>query len=231
MTSKHVVICVVTNLKTDVTLNTAISLLRLQTKLMAHPERTRVDVHFVPTLNDALNTVHRIGKEGATGGLVVDGNVGFDTDFLLRAMDRPTVPLVVGVYPLPIIDWKRVTEHPVPTEDPSSWGNVYNVTLTGVTDSATGYLEAVPESAHLGLFWVRSGVLADIVTRHPDIMTADGAVGAFARDGVYDGKDTRASDRFLQLYGGRVLADPESGATNSGPTEFGGCVGARSVLR
>lgn len=226
--SKRVVICVVTGRKADVTLTTAISLLRLQTRLMAHPERIQADVHFVNDFNDALNAVRR--TEGAQGGLIAEGSIGFDTDFLLRAMDRPAAEVVAGVYPLPVVDWQRVATRPQ-GEEPAFWGNVYSVKTSGVTDPATGYLEAEAAGTSLGLVWVRASVLADIVTRHPDIMTTDGTVGAFARDGVYDGVETTAYDRFLTLYGGRLLADPAAGATSSGPTEFGGCVGARSVLR
>lgn len=228
--SKHIVLCVVTGRKTDVTLTSAISLLRLQTRLMERPERIRADVHFVHDFNDALNVVHRSGQEGAEGGLIAEGSIGFDTDFLLRAMDRPAAQVVAGVYPLPAIDWERVATRPS-GEDPPFWGNVYSVKTTGATDPATGYLQAEASGAALGLVWVRADTLADIVTRHPGIMTTDRKVGAFARDGVYDGVETTAYDRFLSLYGGRLLADPEAGATSCGPAEFGGCVGARSVLR
>lgn len=228
MQHKHVVVCVVTGPKTDVTLTAAISLLRLQTQLMAHPERIQADVHFVHDFNAALNVVHR--SEGAQGGLIFEGGIGFDAAFLLRAMERPAAQVVAGVYPLPVIDWARVASRPQ-GEEPSMWGNVYSVKTTGATDPGTGYLEAEAKDAALGLVWVRTSALADIVTRHPGIMTADRSVAAFARDGVYDGVETTAYSRFLALYGGRLLADPEAGATSSGPAEFGGCVGARSVLR
>lgn len=224
----HVVICVVTGARPEVSLMTAISLLRLQVKLMTSAKPIRADMHFVTDLNEALQRAAETGDESA-GVLVCDGTMGFDAQFALRALETD-VPVLVGVCPLPVVDWKRVESQPS-NEDPSAWGNVYNVEpVPGApADPTTGYVEVQP-TAHLGLLWLRASVLSDIGARHPEVVAGEGGA-AFACAGKYDGRTLSAHRRFLELYGGRVLADPCAGASSSGPTEFGGCVGARSVLR
>lgn len=225
----HVVICVLTGQSSDVTLMTAVSMLRLQQTLLTFQTPIEAEVHFVRDFNDALHLVHRAAKGPHTGALIVEGKLGFDPRFVLRAL-ATTVPLVVGVYPLPVVDWQRITTRPS-DEPPEEWGNVYNVTPVhpGRPADANGYLE-VSREASLGLLWLRAGVLQQIAERHPETVQADQST-AFGLPGVSGGRVLNPHHRFLDLYGGTVMADPDSGATSSGPTEFGGCVGARSVLR
>ena len=222
----HIVIVVVTGTKSEVTLMAAISLLNLQTALMTNPRPIRADMHFVTDINQALHAVHTTEGEDAAA-LVLDGSMGFSTDFVMRAL-ATDVPLLVGVHPLPVIDWQRVSSAPA-GEDPRHWGNVYNVDPLGGGPDANGYL-AVDRTAHLGLLWLRARVLKDIVARHPEVVSDDGST-AFACPGIYGGTMASAHRRFLDLHGGQVLADPRAGASTSGAAEFGGCVGARNVLR
>lgn len=225
---KHLIICVVTGTRAEVSLMAAISMLRLQIRLMASQTPIRADMHFVPDINAALHTVYATeDADEQAGALVVDGSMGFDTDFVLRALDAPDVPLLLGVYPLPTIDWDRVRTCPA-GEDPQNWGNVYNVQPLSAPD-ARGYV-VVDRTSHLGMLWLRAGVLRDIAARHPEVVGGEGDC-AFACAGKYDGLTVSAHRRFLDLYGGRILADPRAGASSSGATEFGGCVGARNVLR
>lgn len=226
---KHVIICAITGTRPDVSLMAAVSMVRLQAYLMASPEPVKADMHFVPTLNDALNVVHSTAEGPDAGALVFDGTMGFAAEFAMRAM-RTDVPVLAGTYPLPVIDWNRVSTQPA-GEDPDKWGLVYNVQpAAGAQPDANGYLRVEP-SAHLGLLWLRAGVLRDIAARHPEIVAAAGGKCAFALEGVYGGAHVSAGRRLLDLYGGPVLADPRAGASSSGPTEFGGCVGSRQVLR
>jgi hypothetical protein len=217
-------ICVVTKDRHEVSLMCAVALLRLQTMLMTSEDPVRADMHFVPTLDDALNRLHSAPE--AVGALVVEGTMGFDPALALDAM-RSGLPVVVGVYPLPLVDWNRVKTQPK-GEAPQHWGNIYNVRPSG-PETAKGY---VPVSeATLGVAWITSDAVRSIATRHPEIFTADRASGAFARAGVYDGVRQDEHQRFLSLWAGPVYADAAKSCTSSGPAEFGGCVGARAVLR
>lgn len=202
----------------------AVSLLRMQTMLMTSADPIRADMHFVSTLDDALNCL-RANKD-AVGALMVEGGIGFDPSFGLEAM-KSGMPLVAGVYPLPVVDWERVKTQPA-NEVPQHWGNVYNVKPAG-SPGPNGYLPVT--DAALGVVWVSADVVRSIESRHPEIVTADGSSAAFARAGVYAGVRREAHERFLDLWAGPVYADPNRQCSSSGPAEFGGCVGARTVLR
>lgn len=218
-----IVLCVVTNGRQEVSLACAVSMLRLQNALMMSPSPLRADMHFVESLDDALNVLHR--HADAAGALIADHGIGFDAEFAFRAL-RSGLPLVAGTYPLPTVDWERVKQAPE-NEDPGFWGNVYNVTPTG-RFNAQGYARV--SAARLGLVWVSKAAVAEIARKHPELATDDGYV-PFALAGVYDGKRLDGNDRFLQLYDGEIWADIERPATSTGPLEFGGCVGSRQVLR
>ena len=57
-TPRHLVICVVTGPKPEVSLMAAISLLRLQTHLMSSPQPIRADMHFVSDSCQLMPGVH-----------------------------------------------------------------------------------------------------------------------------------------------------------------------------
>jgi len=218
-----VMLCIVTNGRHEASLGCAVSLLRLQTALMTNPERIRADMHFVPTLDDALNLLHRDAE--AKSACIVDCTVGFDADFLFRAR-RSGLPLVLGVHPLPLVDWERVKRQPA-DESPQFWGNVYNVKPTGA--ARDGYAKVT--ASKVGLVWVTKDAVARIAREHPELASADGTYVQFAVPGLQDGVRVDGDERFLKLYGDELWADIERPAASSGPLEFGGCVGARDVLR
>jgi hypothetical protein len=222
--TKHVLVCVVTAQRNDLSLICAMSLLRMQNALMTLGEPVRADVHFVATFDDAVNALR--ATEGAAGALIVEGNVGFDAQFALRAMGSG-LPFVVGAYPLPAIDWERVKTQPK-AEPAEHWGHVYNIRPTGRT-GPRGYIEVA--DAALGVCYLAADVPTSIAARHPEVLSADGATGSFAQAGVYDGKRLGAHQRLIALWGGSVWADVDAPVSSSGPTEFGGCVGSRSYLR
>ena len=222
-TAETVLLCIVTDSKRDVSLMCSMSLLRLQTELVRLPRRVTIKVHFVTSLDEALNALR--GDQQASGAIVVQGTIGFETEFALRAI-ASGLPVVVGTYPLPRVDWDRVKTRPA-NEPPQHWGNVYNAKPTG-TMRPGGYVLAA--DAELGVAWVARSVLTDIVARHPEVVSAEGRA-AFATPGVFGGRYLTDHQRFLQLHGGDVWADTQHPACNSGPTEFVGCVGARAVLR
>lgn len=219
---RKVLLCVVTNGRAEVSLTTAISMLRVQSRLVGTPQPPfSIEMVFLGSLDEALNAGW---KSGADAVFAVEGTVGFDADFLWEAM-ASGFPVVVGTYPLPVVDWERVKTRPE-SEAPSFWGNVYNVKLKD--NLKNGY--ALCEAAELGMLVVQRPALQKIADAHPDIVDADGNA-SFAAPGVYGGQRASASQRFFQLFGEPVWADIRRGGTCTGPTEFGGCVGARTVLR
>jgi len=217
-----IALCVVVDDRSEVSLMCSISLLRLQQAALV--SRFRCDIFFVTSLDEALNTLWR--HESAKGALIVRGTMGFDPAFVTGAV-ASDAPVVVAPYPLPRVDWERVATQPA-DESPAHWGNVYSVELKG-GPCRGGYVKA--SKAELGVAWVAKSVVTHIVARQPELVTADGARAALATPGVYDGVYVNEHERFLGLYGGEVWADINHPATNSGPTQFVGCVGHRSVLR
>lgn len=229
--AKTMLLCVVTAGRSDASLTCAVSLLRLQSALMAAPERLRADLHFVGTLDEALNAL--LNHPTAVGALVVEATMGFDGEFPLRAM-RSGLPVVVANHAMPRVDWGRVQQvgagAAADAEPPQFWGNEYNVDVLD-RDKRTGYARV--ECKHLAVAWVRREVLDAIAARQPGLLvtTAAGPVASFAAPGVYHGEKLDATARFVRLYGGEVWTDLDLPATATGPLEFGGCVGARSMLR
>ncbi len=221
-----ILLCIVTGERGDATLLCSLSLLRFQTSLASAGERIMTDLHFVHTLNDALNLLW--ATPDAVGCVAVQSCIGFDADFALRAM-RSGRQVVAGAYPLPTLDWKRVASQPA-GEDPSHWGIVYNATPVSGED-ADGYVPVDPATAKLGLVWVRRPVLESIAARCPAVLTADRSAGAFALPALAGGRLVSADARFLELYGGAVAVDARSNVVSSGPVEFGGAVGSRKILR
>lgn len=220
-----IVICIVVDSRKEVSLMCSISLLRLQQDIMTQGLPVRTDIHFVATLDEALNVLHSAAD--AKGMFVVRGTMGFESAFVLSAL-ASELPLVVATYPLPTVDWERVKTQPA-TESAKNWGNTYSVKGLGGTMRPGGYVQA--SEAHLGAAWVAKSVVTDLVARTPSVVTKQGDRASFAAAGVYDGQYLTEDQRFLSLYGGEVWADIQRPATSSGPTEFAGCVGARAVLR
>lgn len=218
-----ILVCIVTRGRHDASIPCAVSMLHMQTVLMTTAEPVTAEVHFVKTLNDALNVLRQHGS--AAGALVADCSMGFDPDFALRAL-ASGLPVVAGSYPLPEVDWERVKTQPK-NEDAAFWGYRYNIQPTGRI-GPSGYAHV--SEAQLGVAWVRKDVVDSIAARHPDLAARDGTF-PFAMEGVYDGALRTADERFLDLHGGDVWADIERPATSMGPLEFGGCVGRRRTLR
>lgn len=223
-TDACIAICVVVDDRSEVSLMCSISLLRLQQAVLAQARRFRSEVFFVKSLDEALNQLRR--HDEASGALIVRGTMGFDPAFVVEAV-AGDAPVVVAPYPLPFVDWDRVATQPE-SESTSHWGNVYNVELKG-GPCRGGYVRA--SKAELGVAWVAKSAVADIVARHPELVTADGSRASLATAGVYEGAYLDEHARFAALYGGPVWVDIAHPATSSGPTEFVGCVGHRSVLR
>lgn len=247
--AKLAILVVMADGRKDANLVCATSLLKLQTALMMAPEKIRAHLDFVATLDDALNVLHA-AKDDVVGGVIVKSNVGFDPEFVLRSMrasargdlaakrgDAKVGAFIVGSYPLPTVDWEAVKAKGMAaggtagTKEPAPfWGNVYNADPVAAPPSAAGYALA-QRVKDLGLVWLDVGVLKDIATRHPDIVSSDGSRAAFATAGVFGGTAQTADDRFLRLHDNDIWIDIHALAAGTGTVEFTGCVGARQTLR
>jgi hypothetical protein len=241
MNDMHIMICVV-NPTPITTLNCAVSLLKMQNQLMTLGDGRRVsaDLRFVETLDVALDQLY---SSEAVGALIVDACVGFDEDFLFRAMTSGE-PVVAGTYPLPLTDWRRIVAAAGKAdtgEDAASWGNVYSlVPQNRQPDTAPhdGYVLA--ERTMLGLAWITRACLNNMATRHPEIVAGGGGTegerrgtsrACFAAPGVYDGRYMHAEERFAYLLDRPIWVDTACAATLYGPAHFSGCVGLRQTLR
>lgn len=225
---KSVVVCVLVGPDQQVSLMCAVSMLRMQMLVMSLPEPTRTLMHFVRSFDEALNALH---ASDAVGAFIVQGGMGFETDFTVSCIGSD-LPVVACTYPLPRVDWERVKSMPAGDEPPEFWGNTYNVTpLEPVVAGKNGCVRVDPQTAQLGAVWVAKRVVQDIARRRPDLVSSDGKVASFGAPGVYEGRALNEYQRFLSLYGGEVWTDLGRQATSSGLTEFGGSVGARTVLR
>lgn len=236
--AKKIALCIVANGRADASITFAISLLRMQTALMVSEEHVAADMHIVQTLDDALNAL-RASDSDTVGMLAVESTTGFDHQFAIRCLQHESVKVAVGAHPLPLIDWNQVSQKGVDgttAEPPSSWGHVYNVELRQplVTHPGTGFA-AVASVRQAAAWWVRREVLDGILRRHPADTTAT-EYAPLALPGVgRNGLRTEGHHKFLELVQEDpetvVWADLDGKYTTTGPVEFGGCVGMRTVLR
>lgn len=200
----RVLLAIVTTPAAGCSLGFAVSMLRLQMALVAAPNMQAV-VHVSPSIRDAISVAVDDGKFDAV--VAVAANVGFSTTFVLRGLVAPS-PFVVGIHPLPAIDWDRVVARAADDKEHTRFkGNAYNIDPALVKpSSAAGYLE-VP-SAGLG---------AVVLKREAFEALAEASCSA--------------DDDLCGAWGRGVLADMDNQCTIMGPMDFTGCVGFRTVLR
>lgn len=210
----------ITGDRLDVSTQFAMSLLRLQMDV-APRQDLQLTVTFLNSLNDALNTA--LDSE-ADVLVAADARVSFPGSFVLGAEDAPDV--VVGVHPLPAVDWDRVKKAAEGGQEPlESSGFAYNVVphenspckrYMRIGDGTTRVLR-IKKKAILEL-----ALLAETPTTGSKI---------FVRDGVIDGQFVPRDRWLLKTYKKAVFADVESPCGYAGVAEFAGCVGQRQQLR
>lgn len=229
---------VVTGSRREAALPCASSILKLQTALIAHTERVAAHLHFVATVDDALNTFLGTPGDGESSAMITNTMIGFEPEFILACM-RGTKSCVIGCYPVASIDWARVEARGKAldaTEPPSMWGNTYNVNIADEAADHEGFTR-VAGVREFGMFYLRKKVLTDIVQRHPEIVA--GGRAAFCVPGTFAmgaGVATYMSpeQRFVSLLSGGshpAYTRLDLPAINTGIAEFAGCVGSRLVLR
>lgn len=234
-TLRTVVVNVLLGDRTEASIGTAVSLLRLQNELAKqNVADVALRIAFSTDVNEALNAV-------ALDAYVVcvDGRVAFEPDFVLGLLDPACPPVVLGVHPLPRVDWKRVDARlktaTVTAKEPLEHaGNVYSVTPRLVPNTAAE-VRWVPVDS-LGVTTYCVGITPAALQK---MYTAaevgtDGArqYRIFARDGVVDGVFLSKHAWLLHLVDpDDVHADVQYPCSFTGVAEFAGCVGQRKSLR
>lgn len=219
MAPTTIVLAIVTKTE-DVSLACTTSLLRLQQQA-ARRDDIILDVHIVPEVNDALNLV--------TGDYVVaiDAQCGFPPEFVFGVVECKH-SAVAGVYPLPKVDWDRVSKvlhSEVSTEPLHHAGNVYN--LTPAVASMQRYVP-VKHVRELRVLALKTQVIKDLMG--PSTSYADNTKHLVCHDAVYD-------DTFHNVYQTlfrkipQIVADVEAPCVLSAPAQFAGCVGMRASVR
>ncbi len=223
----RVLFAIITNGRAEMHLQCCISILHAQIELMTTRDDSFIaELEFFETFNDALNALYKNNAYAAM--LAVKHNTFVAGVFSTKAFASKE-NIVIAPSPRAGVDWHRVVEHvkdPTSREPINHAGNVYNMKLEGLPKD-NGYT-AVKDVDWIDAAFVRREAVEDIAQRHPDIVSEK---SAFALDGVYDGKFIPGHKRFVQLYGKQVWADVEHQCTVSGPFDYVGCVGSRTVLR
>lgn len=180
----------------------AVSLMRLQVAFQTAPGM-QVVIDFVSSVREAA-VLARQSKEPFDAVVAVTSTITFGAGFVLRGIVTPH-PFVVGVYPLPGIDWERVVAKAGDDAEAMRFkGNTYNVDPAKAKRSdLAGYVE-VPAAA-----------LGAVVLKDEAVAAVAGARGPSDED-------------VCAAWGKPVLADLENPCACMGPMEFTGCVGFRT---
>jgi len=224
-----VIIGVVTDGRSDSSLQAAVSILHLQMQLMTTPatESFQADLRFYATNNEALEDLF-VTKD-AQGIFVIHWSSGIPGKFAMKAF-KSNKEVVVGVHPTGVIDWDRVRKNiTATTESLQNTGITYNVDLDDKPD-ANGYAK-IKHVNMLNVMFVKRSVVDHINKTHPEVVSEDKKRAAFCLDGVYDGTYMTGAERFMNLYGKTMYADTENGITKLAPQDFTGIVGNRTALR
>lgn len=180
----------------------AVSLMRLQNALATAPNVT-ITMDTASSVREAAQQALQAGMDAV---VVVRSTIAFPAGFVLRALVAPS-DFVAGVYPLPTVDWQRVVDRAGGAEETRFRGNTYNLDASKATAvAAPGYMA------------VREAELGAVVLKKDALATAAACEGS--------------SDKELcAAWGKDVYVDLDNQCASTGPVEFTGCVGMRTVLR
>ena len=209
--AKKVLLAAVTRGRTECSIQFVTGVLRLQRD--AAMLGAAVEVNFQPSVAAAVRAF-RDGRDFDVA-VVIDTWIGFPQDFVTRAVRELAAggkDLIVGVYPMPHIDWDRVRAAGEAAggtrEPPEHWGNRYNVDVDGARVCRNDYLRLAAPVTDAKIFAMSRRVLEAAGDDDDDVVRA-----------WHDG-------------GGRdVYADLQAPCSNFGACEFAGCVGRRGVLQ
>jgi hypothetical protein len=217
MAPKSAVLAIITATE-EISLACTTSLLRLQQE--AARRGNMLSVTIVPTFLEALNS----RNEEFDYLIAIDGAAGVPPEFVFGVLDG-THEAVAGVYPLPQIDWDRITRALV-REDSAEpihhAGNVYNLTPTAGVNLAR-YVP-VAKVEELRVLAVSTKVLDGI---YGDPFGSDHRL--YTCETVESGKLLNAYQTFARKVS--LVADLEAPCSLSAPATFAGCVGYRGYVR
>lgn len=214
---KSAVIAIVTATD-DISLNCTTSLLLLQQE--AARRGNVLSVTIVPTFLEALNSKNN----GFDYLFAIDGTAGVPTAFVFGVLDG-THEAVAGVYPLPKIDWDRVTRALVREDDSepiAHAGNVYN--LTPAPGHPLSRYVPVTKVEELRVLAVSTRVLQEI---EGDVYEETKKL--YTRDSVESGVLLNAYQTFARKVA--LVADLQAPCSLSAPATFAGCIGYRGYVR
>lgn len=225
---KRVLLAIITEGRSEMNLQCCTSILHTQIDLMTTQNSFMAELEFVPTLNDALDILHK--NKSLEGVFAIRYNAGVPGSFAPKAFSSGE-SVVIAPSPRPGVDWTKVRDYASSgkenKEPLNHAGNTYNVKLEGLP-RADGYT-SVKDVDWVDAIFMRRNVVDTIAEKYPDIVSEEKS--AFTLDGVYDGKFFHGTKRLFHMYDGPIWADVERQCVISGPLEFVGCVGHRSVLR
>ena len=223
----RVIIAVITEGRGDMALQACVSILNLQMTLMTSPNGFQADLRFYNSNNEALSALYA-GKD-FKAVYIINFSTGVPGDFALKAFNSDK-DIVVGINPLPTIDWERVKENIANTaESLQNTGAVYNLSLGGVPDE-NGYAK-IKSIKTADVMFVKREALDAIVKAHPTVVTKDEKHSSLFLDGVYDGVYLTGVERFIKLYGKTMFGDTKRTVNKIGPCEYIGIVGNRAQVR
>lgn len=219
--TKSAVIAIVTEGE-ELSLTCTTSLLRLQQQAAQQGHALTVDL--VPSFLEALNST----AQDADYLFIFDSNVGVPPEFVFGVL-QGTHEAVAGVYPLPRIDWARITRvlaDDAATEPIAHAGNVYN--LTPATGHRLQRYVPVKEVSELRVLALSFALLESIEGDSYTDETGDKKL--YTRDTVVDGKFLNKYQTFARKVPSLVV-DLEAPCNLNAPAMFAGCVGYRGYVR
>ena len=225
--SPRVIISIITEGRGDMTLQTCVSILNLQMALMTSPSGFQADMRFYKTNNEALTALYN--EKEFRGMYIINFSTSVPGDFALKAWNSDK-DVVVGIHPLPTIDWDRVKENITnTTESIQNTGIVYNLSLAGLPDE-NGYAK-IKNVKIADVMFVKRQVLDTIAKDTPSVVSKDGKNTSLFLDGIYDGEYLTGIERFTKLYGKTMFGDTKRSVNKMGPCEYVGIVGNRTQVR
>jgi hypothetical protein len=223
----RVIIAIITEGRGDMALQACVSILNLQMGLMTSANGFQADLRFYKTNNEALTALY--AEKDFKALYIVNFSTGVPGDFALKAWNSDK-DVVIGIHPMPTIDWDRVKENIANTaESLQNTGIVYNLSLGGLPDE-NGYAKVKSVKA-ADVMFVKREALDAIVKANPAVVTKDEKHSSLFLDGVYDGVYLTGVERFVKLYGKTMYGDTTRTVNKCGPQEYIGIVGNRSQVR
>lgn len=217
--------------RTQASLSFAVSMLRLQIKLVTleNAPNLKCDIVFFKDMNAALNALW--ANKDYDVLVTLDTDAGVPDTFLTRAMTAEQHDAILGISPVPGgLDWDRIASAPVPTEPLAQAGLRYNI--SPVANQGNNYYTCTrqKDAGHTAL-WMRRTVLETIVAASAPPKLADGTF-LFCRQTIDPaGALVHPDQAFLDLWTGTPVVDLDSPCSVVGPMSFAGCVGQRTVVR